>query len=285
MSDHRPAAPRRKLSLIAPLIMAGVLAAILLFALLRRPEAPEPEPAPPEAVAPPAVVAVGPPPALTRTELVEAANLAASAFATGAKPPTGKSPLVGRTFSLDIPFGCNGPRRGADGAQAFAEYDIDKGSLRLVARPVDLSTLPLVKELPEAATVEAVEGFWAPRPWAASEACPPRRKSELPATPTPPAAQTLGFVQLFDAGSSRLQQRGSRPYEFVRKVDKADTAILSHSYRLRLEGRLVGFQDGRASHCWSESPDHRPICLYAVAYDRVAFIDGDTGATLSEWRD
>ena len=34
MSDHRPAAPRRKLSLIAPLIMAGVLAATLLYAVL-----------------------------------------------------------------------------------------------------------------------------------------------------------------------------------------------------------------------------------------------------------
>ncbi|MES2344031.1 MAG: hypothetical protein V4597_20365 [Pseudomonadota bacterium] len=283
MSDHRPAAPRRKLSLIAPLIIAGVLGAILLFAVLRRPEAPAP--APPAAITPPTATAMEPPPALNRTELVEAANLAAAAFATGAKPPTGKSPLVGRTFSLEIPFACDGPRTGADGVQAFAEYDIDTGALRLVARPVDLSTLPLVKELPEASKVEAVEGFWAPRPWAMSESCPPKRKTELPATPTPPAAQTLGLAQLFDTGSSRLSRRGARPYEYVRKVDKADTSVLSHSYRLRLEGRLVGFQDGRASHCWSESPDHRPICLYAVAYDRVAFLDGETGETLSEWRD
>lgn len=285
MSDHRPATPRRKRSLIAPLIMAGVLAAILLYAVLRRPEAPAPAPPPPVSITPPVTAVVEPPPALNRTELVEAANLAADAFATGAQPATGKSPLVGRTFRLDIPFGCDGPRTGADGAQAFAEYDIDKGALRLVARPVDLSTLPLVKALPEASKLEAVEGFWAPRPWAMSESCPPKRKTELPATPTPPAAQTLALAQLFDTGSSRLSRRGARPYEYVIKVDKADTAILSHSYRLRLEGRLVGFQDGRASHCWSESPDHRPICLYAVTYDRVAFLDGDTGETLSEWRD
>lgn len=285
MSDHRPAASRRKLSLIAPLIIAGVLAAILLFAVLRRPAEPVAVAQPPAAVTSPAAIAASPPPAVTRTELVEAANLAADAFATGAKPVTAKSPLVGRIFSLDIPFGCNGPRSEPDGAQAFAEYDIDQGTLRLVARPVDLSTLPLVKALPEASKVEAVEGFWAPRPWATSESCPPKRKTELPATPTPPTAQTLGFAQLFDTGSSRLSRRGARPYEYVRKVDKADTSVLSHSYRLRLEGRLVGFQDGRASHCWSESPDHRPICIYAVAYDRVAFLDGETGETLSEWRD
>ncbi|WP_340645479.1 hypothetical protein [Phenylobacterium sp.] len=271
MSDHRPVATRRNLSLIAPLIIGGVLAAILLFAVLRRPDTPPPEPLPP--------------PAVNRTELVEAANLAAAAFATGGKPATEKSPLVGRTFSLEIPFGCNGPRTGADGAQAFAEYDLDKGALRLVARPVDLSTLPLVKGLSEAAKVEAVEGFWVPRPWVKSEACPPKRKTELPATPTPPAAQTLALAQVFDSTSSRLAQRGGRPYEFVRKVAKTDTSVLSHTYRLRLEGRLVGFQNGQASQCWSESPDHRPICLYAVTYDRVAFLDGDTGETLSEWRD
>lgn len=284
MSDHRPAAPRRKLALIAPLIIAVVGGAILLFAVLRQPDAPEvaaPAPAP----APLATIAAPPPPALTRTELVEAADLAAAAFATSAKPVTDKSPLLGRTFSLDIPFGCDGPRTGADGGQVFAEYDIDRGVLRLVARPVDLTALPLVKSLDDAAKVEAVEGFWIPRPWTRTEACPPKRAYEIPATPTPPSAQTLALAQVFETGGSRISRRGARPYEFVRKVDKADTSALTHTYRLRLEGRLVGFPDGRVSRCWSESPDHRPICLYAVAYDRVAFLDAATGATLSEWRD
>lgn len=285
MSDDRPATPRRKLSLIAPLSIAAVGGAVVLFAVLSRPDAPEPAapaPAPPPPAAP---IAAAPPPALTRADLVDAADLATTAFATGAEPAANRSPLIGRTFRLDIAFGCNGPRTGADGSQAFAEYDIDKGVLRLVARPVNLTPLPLVKDLDETAEIEAVEGFWIPRPWAASETCPPKRTFEVQATPSPPAAQTLALAQVFETSGSRVSRRGDRPYEFVRKVDKADTSVLSHTYRLRLEGRLVGFKDGQAHHCWSESPNHRPICLYAVAYDRVAFLDGDTGETLSEWRD
>ncbi|WP_310539964.1 hypothetical protein [Phenylobacterium sp.] len=285
MSDDRPATPRRKLSLIAPLSIAAVGGAILLFAVLSRPDTPEPA-APAPAPPPPApIAAAAPPPALTRADLVDAAERATTAFATGTKAGGDRSPLIGRSFRLDIAFGCDGPRTGADGGQAFAEYDIDKGVLRLVARPVNLTALPLVKDLDETAEIEAVEGFWIPRPWAATETCPPKRAVEIQATPTPPAAQTLALAQVFETSGSRVSRRGGRPYEFVRKVDKADTSVLSHTYRLRLEGRLVGFKDGQPHHCWSESPDHRPICLYAVAYDRVAFLDGDTGETLSEWRD
>ena len=156
MSDHRPATPRRKLSLIAPLSIAAVGGAVVLFAVLSRPDAPEPA-APAPAPPPPAPIAAAPPPALTRSDLVDAAELATTAFATGAKAGAARSPLIGRSFRLDIAFGCDGPRTGADGSQAFAEYDIDKGVLRLVARPVNLTPLPLVKDLDETAEVEAVE--------------------------------------------------------------------------------------------------------------------------------
>lgn len=63
-----------------------------------------------------------------------------------------------------------------------------------------------------------VEGFWIPRPWSYSDACPPRRDQPVPASPTPPAGQTFGPAELFDAGDSRVQRRSDRPYEQVLKL-------------------------------------------------------------------
>ena len=51
-----------------------------------------------------------------------------------------------------------------------------------------------------------------------------------------------------------------------------------------LEGRLGAFPDGRTIRCHAEGPDQRPVCVAAVQLDRVAFEDGASGATLSEWR-
>ena len=154
----------------------------------------------------------------------------------------------------------------------------------LTAAPAVLTTLPLVQELKNADRIEEAEGFWAPRPWTFSEACPPRRDIPAPATPTPPAPPTLGLVQLFEAGGSRVLRRDGRSYEYVRKLADQDPRLLSHAYWLLLEGRVVGYADGQAIHCWAESADHRPLCLYAVAFDRVAFQDAADGKVLAEWR-
>jgi hypothetical protein len=144
--------------------------------------------------------------------------------------------------------------------------------------------LPIIQGLGDAAKVEKVEGFWLPRPWSYSENCPPQREAPVPATPTPAATQSLGLAQVFRLEGSRLLRRDGRAYEFVRKVPEGDGSPLTTSYRLVLEGRIVGFDDGRAVRCWSETSDHRPICLYGVEFDRVAFEDAK-GAMLAEWRE
>jgi hypothetical protein len=265
--------------------MGAVVAAIALAAILiqfgRRPSPAAPPPAPPPAAILPADLAATSPP-LGRSELIAAANAAAATYAAGLARPTGQSPIIGRRFSLSVPFACGGPRTAGAPAQAYAELDEAGKTLKLVARPILWTPLPLVQALPNAQSIEAVEGFWIPRPWTASEACPPVREKVLPATETPPTQQTLGLARYFRAGESRAIQRGERPYQFTLKVDSA-TPPSDQGYRLRLEGRLVGYADGRAIHCWSETADHRPICLYAVEYDRVAFEDTE-GKTLAEWR-
>jgi hypothetical protein len=228
---------------------------------------------------------VTPPPALERRDLIQAADAYAAAYAAGAAPPASGRAMVGRTFRVQIPFGCDGPQTAYGGAPAYFEYDPQKNSLRFLARPASLAGLPLIQKLGDADRIEAVEGFWIPRPWTQTDACPPRHDDPPPATPTPPAAQTVGLARIFDKGDSRLLQRAGRPYEFVRKLTGEDLSPLSHTYRLVLEGPIVGYSDGSPIHCWAESPDHRPICLFAVELDRVAMEDATTDKLLAEWRE
>jgi hypothetical protein len=286
MPNHSPRPPSRKRALIAPLVLfltlgAVILGAIALHAVRDRQAATS---APPQAPAP-VVSLTLPEPPLTRADLVQDANASAAAYATGAKRVLLRSPMVGRRFSVRIPFGCGGLGVTAPTAQASVELDPATNSLKLTAQPSIWTSLPVLQDLPATSKIETVEGFWIPRPWITSEVCPPARETPLPATPTPAAAQTVGLARLFETGGSRVLMRGDKPYQATVKLPKDDAELLSHTYRLILEGKLVGYGDGRASHCWSESADHRPICLYAVAYDRVAFEDAKTGATLAEWRD
>jgi hypothetical protein len=282
MTDDRPRSPIRT-GLVAPLILGAVLLAVLGATLLfRAPKAPPPAPPPrPAPISQPVPEAS---PVLTRTELIQTANAVATSFADKVDLPTDRSPLLGRPFRIALAFGCNGAGPGAVAAPATAQYDPATHVLKLRANPIDLTALPLVQTLDNAGKIEAVEGFWIPRPWSHLETCPPRRQTPTPATETPPAAQTLGLAQYFEAGQPRTARRGDHAYEVARRIDDPDADPLAHPYSLILEGRIVGYADGRALRCWSESADHRPLCLYAVALDRVAFKDPAGGEVLGEWR-
>lgn len=286
MSDNEQRSKDRKLGLVAPLTIAGVIATLLLAGALLRPG--ERQVDAPVAVAPPPPPAAAPappkePPPLGRADLLTTAAQAAAEFAGG--DPASDAPLealAGRPFVVRIAFGCDGAQVRTAGEQAYVEYDPENRTVRLVARPADWSTLPLMQEAIDQ-KVEAVEGFWLPRPWLPGEACPPRIERTSPATPTPPAAQTVGIATLFAEGGSRVARRGERPYEYVRKIGNADVELLAHSYRLVLSGRLAAYSDGRAIRCWGETTAHRPLCIYAATFERIAFEDADTGAVLAEW--
>lgn len=279
MSDNSPRSSDRKFALIAPIVV-GLAAVVVLVWLLTRP-APAP-PAPPEPVpviaAPPAAPA--PPVTATRGDLVAAAVKAADAYAAGTAGVGGQD-LVGRRFRVRLTFGCGGPTADPGSAQAYYQYDPAGSALRLVARPAVWTDLPLVRAAPTPAGTESVEGFWLPRPWLTSEACPSRRTVAPPATPTPVEAPTLGLAMLHAAAASRVERRGQRPYEHVVKLDTAEIAQ-ARTFGLVLEGKISGFSDGAAIHCWSESAEHRPVCLYAVDIDRVAFEDAKA-AVLANW--
>lgn len=290
MPDNEQRSKDRRLGLVAPLVIAGVIAALILVGLLLQPgERQAPEPARPVQPAPVAAPPTPPPaesPPLTRAELLDHAEDVAAAYAAG-EPSSSEmdKALAGRTFALRIPFGCDGAQVRTAGEQAYVEYDPQKRTVHLIAQPADWSTLPLIQQAPGHIGIEAVEGFWIPRPWLRTEACPPRMERPAPATPTPPAAQTVGLAALFPEGGPRTARRGERPYEFTRKVAEGEGELLTHSYHLVIEGRLVSFPEGRSIRCWSETPAHRPLCLYAVAFERIAFEDAATGKMLTEWRE
>jgi hypothetical protein len=291
MTDNSPRSPDRKLGLIAPISIAAVAGLIILGAVfLQRRAEPAPPESPPAPAPAPSTPALAPAPTVTledaivgRETLLQEAEAAAARYAAGeAEAPVARAPLSNRRFRLTIPFGCEGPQPRPGSAQTFYEMDPESRSIRLVARPAVWTTLPLIQQM-KAAEVETVEGFWIPRPWSPSEGCPQRQDTEVPAAPTPPAAHTLGLAMLFEQGASRVAQRGRRPYEHVLKLGEKEQAPLEEGYRLVLEGRFTTFPSGRAVRCWGESPDHRPICLFAIKLERVAFESGGDGRLLAEW--
>jgi len=285
MAENSSGSRDRKLGLIAPLSIAAAIALVVLAAALFTARGAKEPPRPPPAVAAPPA---RPAPKTTwgRRELIASANALSAAYAADGAGAAGatESP-AGRKFMLRIPFGCEGPQVRPGGSQAYYEFDPEKRTVRLLARPAIWTTLPVVQETVTPDRLEAVEGFWIPQPWSPTERCPPPRDKPVPASPTPPAAETLGLARLFEPGASRIGRRGERAYEHVVKLDDGEPLPLAQGYRLVLEGRLAAFPDGRVAHCWNESAAHRPVCLYAVEFDRVAFETGDESRLLAEWRE
>jgi hypothetical protein len=237
---------------------------------------------------PAAPIVLAPPPALTRGDLVSAAGQAASAFSEG-KPLTSADPLVGRRFAVRLPFGCNGPTPadasvGEGGGLAAWTWGPDRKTIQLRMAPSDWTGSAMLAKAGASDNWEAVEGFWIPRPWLASESCPAVRSDPLQTGVSPASPQTVGLAAIFEAGGSRLGRRNGRAYEYtVRAKGGAPLVRPEAGFRMLLEGRVTSFPSGRAIECRASGPDERPVCIVAIELDRVAYEDS-SGSTLSEWR-
>lgn len=231
---------------------------------------------------PPAATPLTPPAPLSRADILAAVSAAASAHAAGEPGEREPSSLLGRRFRVVQAFGCTGPRDPTTDMAASWAYGPDRRTVRIRVRPEDWTESDFARGL--GAEVERVQGFWIPRPWMASEACPPSRNdpflTELPGS----SPQTVGLVRVFEAESSRVSQRGDRPYEVTVPVAEGAAAAAPQGYRLVLEGRVAGLDNEQAIACRSTSPDQRPVCLVGVEIDRLAILDPVEGTVLGEWR-
>ena len=266
--------------------VVAALAAGLFSASCQRdaePVAPPPEPTQPAKTDP-----VTPPrnAALDRRELLSAVAQAASAYAAGADTATG-SPLAGRQFDIRLAFGCEGPEaspaEGAGDGLARWSWGPERKNISLSLTPGDWTRSALIAGTGQDQW-EAVEGFWVARPWMAADGCPSIRADPLASGPAAPSPQTVGLAAVFETGSSRIGRRNGRAYAHtIRQAGEAPLVALDAGYRIRLQGRIATFPDGRAIRCRAANPNQRPVCVAAVQLDRVAF-ETPTGEALSEWR-
>ena len=266
-----------------PVVAAA--AGLLLASCDREAEPAAPTPAPPRPAAEtPATAPLNP--ALDRAGLLSAVARAASDYAAGAAP-SGSGPLVGRQFDIRLAFGCAGPQTApADAAGdglARWSWGPDRETIRLSLTPGDWTGSALIAGA-GGNQWEAVEGFWVDRPWMTADGCPSIRADPLASGPGTSAPPTVGLAAVFKAGGSRLGRRNGRAYAHtIRQAGDAPLIALDAGYRVRLQGRVAAFPDGRAIRCRAGNPDQRPVCVAAVQLDRVAF-ETPTGETLSEWR-
>ena len=243
-----------------------------------------------------------PKPPMNRAALLEAVALARSAAAAGTDDSQAQRALDGKQFEVRIRFGCAGAAAKLEDATLGWTYNADKRVLRISATPTLNEDDPLVAQL-NAKDLEAVEGFWIPRPWLLQATCPaapvapaqsdleavaaaPEEKALKPGTPAPPEpvpAGKIGIAQFFTAADSRTMRRDHRPYAATKTLDAGTAQVGVKGFDLVLEGRLQPGPGGRVILCKSAAVDRPPDCIVSARIDRVRFEQPDTGETIAEW--
>lgn len=274
-------------------VLAGLaIAGFGLYALGRETSTPVTPPPPVIEKPAPRIVKVlpTPEPPLGRPDIIAAVARAADAHAAGQPQAATDKALVGRTFTLRVPFGCGGPlpdeqpKTTDQPVQRGWRYTKASGALQLTFGLDDWTRADWIAPLAGDTPHDQVEGFWLPRPWTSSETCPPVATKDEKAEPTaaPPAAErTLGLAQFFAKGAPRTLQRGGRPYSAT--VKRESPPAPGSFFHLVVEGRIAGFADGQPIHCQSPSADQRPSCVIATEFTSIAFEDNSTGEVVARW--
>ena len=241
-----------------------------------RGERPPPEPVEAPANVPTVEPAPVIPPPLGRADLLSLVATATDAYAEG-RELDDKEQRAGRRFAIRIPFGCGGPSKEKLDPLGWT-YEEETETLRLRATPQQWADVPWVEARLAESEMESVEGFWVPRPWTSSEACP--RTAD--ATPGDPS-ETLGIAHFFGPDSPRRGQRGDRAFETVKKLDPKALAP-GTGFHLLLEGRLAALPKSGTVICHGEATYRRPTCLVSAEFDRVAIENPADGELLAEWQ-
>ncbi|HVI97821.1 MAG TPA: hypothetical protein VM657_02010 [Sphingomonas sp.] len=261
-------------------IAGGVVATIAIGAagfFLGRATYPRPEPITPVVIAAP-TPEPSPTPVLPtiwgRTEIVGLAASASDALASGAPLPALANEAVGQRLDLVIPFGCAGAAEEGSQAPLRWRYDEQDRALRVHVAPTRWSASDWALDKDQAAA--SIEGFWIPRPWSTSDACP--RRGQAVASGTAAIllpGQTLAVAQ-FTGDDERV-------FDTVQRVTP-DEFDVSKGLRLRLRGRIDRVPGGSAVRCVQPAgSEQRPICVIAISLDEVLIENAATNAVLATW--
>jgi len=272
--DARVNSVRRGAATLA--LLAGVMTGC------DRPETPS-EPPPPATAPTPS-----PAPTLDRAALLAAMASVASDTAAGIARDQA-DPLIGRTFSLRMAFGCFGAQpepanqsTNGDGTPRWATT-ADGRSIRLTLYPADWSEGDISGPPPTG--FETLSGIWINQPWMRSESCPAWSIAAPDVSADVAPAREAGLIMVRPTGGSRIGRAGERGFTHTVRGEGDEPATPpTQGYRLVLEGRLTGWADGRVVRCRIVTPDRPPGCVIGAVVDRVAFEDGAGGTVLSEWR-
>ena len=221
-----------------------------------------------------------PEPALDRSGFLAAMASAASAQASDTKTVASPS-LDGRRFAIRIRFGCDGPAPANSDTALRWTTAKDGKSYDVLAKP-DLSQADEPLKAMSDQTIEAIEGFWIPRPWEHRGECPVAALDGSRAGL--PAPQLVGIAQYFTAEDSRVGRRSGRPYVATQKI--ASPADLPKSgLVLLLEGRFEAWPGGEVIRCIGSGRDQRPSCVASAHLDRAAFLKPQDSSVIAEWRE
>jgi hypothetical protein len=235
-----------------------------------------------------------PKPPMDRAALLEAVARARSAAAAGLDDRQAQQALDGKAFEVRVRFGCGGAAKAGDKKASLSwSFDSESGVLRVRAAP-DLSEEAAVANGLQG--VEAVEGFWLPRPWLLDAVCPAKPEAPAnaaaeggaaaPAEPAPAilaaALPKVGIAQFFTAADPRTTRRDHRPYETVEKLEPA-ASVGAQGFDLVLSGRLRVLPEGRVVRCLASAPDAPPACVISAQFDHVWIDDAATRARIADW--
>lgn len=278
-------------------IAGGFLAAVafgtagFLVGRATDPPSPSPPPAMPQATvdapASPSLSGV-----LGRRDLIDAANRAADAFASGEAMPPEITGLSGRRFELLIPFGCSGQAAEDSGSPLRWRYDEEERTLRVHVEATrwQMQEWEIVAADPAApntavpdAAIQVVEGFWILRPWSSAETCGNGGVvSAAPdADPVSLPGQSLAIGQLVTGSQPGDEVLAPRSFDSVTRV-APEALDASGGFRVRLSGRIAEVANGAPVQCRQSSPEQRPVCLLGASFEELAVERAGAGV-LATW--
>ncbi len=227
---------------------------------------------------------VPPPPLqnLDRAALIDAASLAASAFAAGDMTNAKFRQFAGRRFELVLPFACNGPIAREEKLDRGWNYDSETGNFQLVF-PSNI-VLPLEDESQSIndtePTTRFAKSFWIERDWLRQGVCP--RIPDTSVVTGTAEAPSLAIAEIADEDSPRADDRDGQPYRVSKRLT-AEQLPDKQGLRVVVTGRLAS-SPKLPFQCKSVHPDRRPICVILGRFDRLQITNASGSETYGEWR-